>query len=124
MPRRQAFFAVTRGTDAGAAEAQIYHSSKGRPPDHCPRFSLADGAKMEASMSPTSLQSERLILADPADIRLARRPTGWDSIVAAVTGPELVALLIFCALGLLATVALNLWVPNFGEVAASLQPMF
>jgi hypothetical protein len=124
MLHRQAFFAVTRGTDVAASEAQICRSSKGRPPAHCSRLSLADGAKMEASMSPTSLQSERLILADPTDIRLARRPTAWDSIVAAVTGPELIALALFCAFGLLATVALNIWVPNFGEIMASLQPFF
>jgi len=75
-------------------------------------------------MSPTSLHSERLILADPTDTRLSRPATAWDSIVAALTGPELIALAMFCALGLLATVALYLWVPNFGEITASLAPMF
>jgi len=72
-------------------------------------------------MSPTSLQTERLILADPADKRLRRNAGASDRIAAALTGPELVALGIFCALGLLATVALYLVFPNFGEVATSLQ---
>jgi hypothetical protein len=72
-------------------------------------------------MSPTSLRTERLILADPLDARLRRDVTTADRIVAALTSPELVALAIFCALGLLVTVALHLAVPTFGELAASLQ---
>ncbi len=79
---------------------------------------------MEAPISPTSLRSERLILTDPKDARLPRQATRWDRIIATLGNPELLALVIFCALGLLATVALNLLVPDFGEIIASLQPLF
>lgn len=79
---------------------------------------------MEAPISPTSLQSERLILANPMDRRLTRTVTSWDRIVAALRSPEFLSLAIFCALGLLATVALNFLVPDFAEVTASLQPFF
>ena len=75
-------------------------------------------------MSPTSLRSERLILANPLDRRIPRKVTAWDQIVAAFRSPEFLALVMFCALGLLITVTLNLLVPNFGEVAESLQPFF
>lgn len=75
-------------------------------------------------MSPTSLRSERLILANPLDRRIPRKVSAWDQIIAAFGSPEFLALVIFCALGLLATVALNLLVPEFGELAESLQPFF
>jgi hypothetical protein len=41
-----------------------------------------------------------------------------------MTGPEAIGLAIFCALGLLLTAVFYLVVPNFAEVAASLQPYF
>jgi len=75
-------------------------------------------------MSPTSLHSERLILTDPMDSRLRHNASASGRIVAVLTSPELIALVMFCAVGLLATVALNLAIPNFGEVAATLQPLF
>lgn len=75
-------------------------------------------------MSPTSLRSERLILANPMDPPLPRNATPWDRIIATLRSPEFLTLVIFCALGLLATVALNLLVPNFGEITASLQSFF
>lgn len=78
---------------------------------------------MEASMSPTSLQSERLILANPRN-RVPRNLTSWHRNLASVKTPELLALAIFCSLGLLATAALNLLIPNFGEIVVSLQPFF
>ena len=56
------------------------------------------------------------------DARLRRNATTSDRIVAALTSPELIALVTFCALGLLVTVALTLAVANFGETTASLQP--
>jgi hypothetical protein len=77
---------------------------------------------MEASMSPTSLRSERLILANPMDPRIPRNVTSWDRIVAALKTPELLAIVIFCSLGLLATVFLSLLFPKYGEIVASLQP--
>ena len=73
-------------------------------------------------MSPTSLQTERLILANPMDARLPRSVSTAHWIVAALTSPELIVLVIFCAFGLLLTAAINIAVPNYGEVVASLQP--
>jgi hypothetical protein len=72
-----------------------------------------------AAMRSTSLQRERIILADPTDIRL-RPNVGY----AAITSPEAIGLAIFCLFGLLLTAAFNLFVPNFADVAASLQPYF
>lgn len=75
-------------------------------------------------MRSTSLQREHVILADPADIA-PRRSAGFsDRIVAAMTSPEAIGLAIFCLFGLLLTAAFNLFVPNFADVAASLQPYF
>jgi hypothetical protein len=70
------------------------------------------------------LQRERVILADPADIRLPRNVGFSDQIVAAIRSPEAIGLAIFSLLGLLLTAAFNLLVPNFADVAASLQPYF
>ena len=77
---------------------------------------------MEASISPTSLRSERLILANPTDPRIPRNVTSWDLALATLKAPELLALVIFCSLGLLATLVLTLLIPNYGEIVASLQP--
>lgn len=71
-------------------------------------------------MRTTSLQSERL---HPEHTALLKKSPS-DQIAAALTGPEATALAIFCALGLLLTAAFYLLVPNFAEVAASLQPYF
>lgn len=79
---------------------------------------------MEVSISPTSLRAERLILANPMDARLPRNVTAWNRITAVLGSPEFLAVVMFCALGLLGTVVLNLLVPNFAEITASLQPFF
>ena len=75
-------------------------------------------------MRSTSVQSERLLPSNPqqAARRAAENPS--EPIGAAITGPEAIGLAIFCALGLLLTSVFNLVVPNFAEVAASLQPYF
>lgn len=73
-------------------------------------------------MSSTSLRSERLILANPTDPRIPRNVTSWDLALATLKAPELLALVIFCSLGLLATLVLTLLIPNYGEIVASLQP--
>lgn len=75
-------------------------------------------------MRPTSLRSERLILADPNDVRLRQNSGDPDRFLAAVTSPEVIGLAIFCMSGLLLTAVFALLVPNFAQVAASLQPMF
>ena len=72
-------------------------------------------------MKYSSFQGERLILLDPTDPRLRLKATTWDRIVARLTEPELIALAVFCALGLAVTVGLMFLFPNFGELAESLQ---
>jgi len=77
-------------------------------------------------MRPTSLQSDRLFPGHPAQAHLRQRPqeSPSDRFIAVIAGPEAIGLAIFCALGLLLTAAFYLLVPNFAEVAASLQPYF
>jgi hypothetical protein len=82
---------------------------------------VAGGSKVEASMKHSTFQGERLILTDPRDPRLPRNMTARDHIVAALKNPELIAIVVFCALGLVVTVGLMLLMPNFGEIAESLQ---
>lgn len=72
-------------------------------------------------MRPTSLQSDRL---HPGHIALRPKESLSERIVAVLAGPEATGLAIFCGLGLLLTAAFYLLVPNFAEVAASLQPYF
>lgn len=72
-------------------------------------------------MGPTSLQGARFILADPTDARISRNITTSHLIMAAVTSPELIALIIFCVVGLLLMVAVNLLVPNFGGTIGAIQ---
>ena len=74
-------------------------------------------------MKHSSFKGERLILADPMDPRLRRNVTAWDHIVAALTNSELIALAMFCALGLAVTVGLLLSDPQFRRaccIAASI----
>jgi len=72
-------------------------------------------------MKHSTFQGERLILTDPRDSRLPRNKTARDHIVAALTNPELIAIVVFCALGLVVTIGLMFLMPNFGEIAESLQ---
>jgi hypothetical protein len=82
---------------------------------------LAGGSKVEAPMKYSSFRGERLILADPMDPRLRRNATIWDHISAALNDSELVAVALFCTLGLLVTLGLYFFFPSFGALAASLQ---
>lgn len=75
-------------------------------------------------MRPTSLRSERFIPVNPVTVGRRRAATHADRLLASITGPEAIGIAIFCALGLLLTAVFNLAVPNFAEVAASLQPYF
>jgi hypothetical protein len=72
-------------------------------------------------MKYSSFRNERLILADPTDPRLRRNPTIWDRISATLNDSELVAVALFCTLGLLVTLGLCFLFPSFGALAASLQ---
>jgi hypothetical protein len=81
----------------------------------------ADDGKVEVPMRYSSARNERLILADPLDPRRRQEATTWDHITAALNDPELIAIALFCTLGLLATIGITLLFPNFGALSASLQ---
>jgi hypothetical protein len=71
-------------------------------------------------MNYSPFESERLFLADPSDPRIRRDATELDRVVAALTGPELLAFVTLCVLGLMAIAALCFLVLGFGETAARL----
>jgi hypothetical protein len=72
-------------------------------------------------MSQLFTRDERLILVDPARGPQLRKVTQWDRVVAVFTDPDLVAIVLFCALGALLTVALIHALPGWGEVIATAQ---
>jgi hypothetical protein len=72
-------------------------------------------------MSQSSMRDERLILVNPAHSPLLRKVTRWDRLVATFTDPDLVAVILFCALGALLTVALIHALPGWVEVIATAQ---
>jgi hypothetical protein len=67
------------------------------------------------------LEEERLYLADPTDPRIRRNASELDRIIAALTGPELLAFAMLCAIGLTAVVALCFLVPGCTDGALWLQ---
>jgi hypothetical protein len=70
-------------------------------------------------MSQLFTRDERLILVDPPNGPLLRRVTQWDRLVAICTDPDLVAVVLFCALGALLTIALFHVLPGWVEVIAA-----
>jgi hypothetical protein len=72
-------------------------------------------------MSQLFTRDERLILVDPAHGPLLRKVTQWDRLVAIFTDSDLVAIVLFCALGALLTVALIHALPGWVEVIATAQ---
>ena len=72
-------------------------------------------------MSQLFTRDERLILVDPAHGRLLRKVTQWDRLVAICTDPDLIAVVLFGALGALLTVALIHALPGWVEVIATAQ---
>jgi hypothetical protein len=75
-------------------------------------------------MSQSSMRDERLILVNPAHGPLLRKVTRWDRLLAMLTDPDLVAIVLFCALGGLLTVALIHSLPGWVEVIATAQQFF
>jgi hypothetical protein len=72
-------------------------------------------------MSQLFTQEERLIPVDPAHGPLLRKVTHWDRLAAILSDPDLVAITLFSALGLLLTVALIHLLPAWVEVIAAAQ---
>jgi hypothetical protein len=67
------------------------------------------------------MRDERLVLVNPAYGPLLRKVTRWDRLVAIFTDPDLAAVLLFCALGALLTVALIHSLPGWVEIIAAAQ---
>jgi hypothetical protein len=63
-------------------------------------------------MSQSFMRDERLILVNPAHGPLLRKVSLLDRLVAIFTDPDLVAVVLFCALGALLTIALIHSVPG------------
>jgi hypothetical protein len=78
----------------------------------------------EAAVSQSSIRDERLILVNPAPGPLLRKVTRRDRVVAIFTDPDLVAIVLFCALGTLLTVALIHSLPGWGGVLATAEQSF
>ena len=72
-------------------------------------------------MSQSFTRDERLILVNPAHGPLLRKVTLWDRLVATFTDPDLVAVVLFCALGALLTIALIRSLPGWVEAIATAQ---
>ena len=72
-------------------------------------------------MSQLFTRDERLILMNPANGPLLRKVTQWDRLAAICTDPDLIAVVLFCALGTLLTVALLHALPGWVEVIATAQ---
>jgi hypothetical protein len=70
-------------------------------------------------MSQSFLRDERLILVNPAHGPLLRKVTLRDRLVATFTDPDLVAVVLFCVLGALLTIALIHSLPGWVEVIAT-----
>jgi hypothetical protein len=72
-------------------------------------------------MSQLFTRDERLILVDPAHSPLLRKVTQWDRLVAIFTDPDLIAVVVFCAVGALLTIALIHSLPGWVEVIVAAQ---
>jgi hypothetical protein len=72
-------------------------------------------------MNYISMRNERRILVNPTDRRAAQKVVAWDRIIATLTEPDFLALVMFCAIGCLVTFALARTFPSIGQVVESLQ---
>jgi len=72
-------------------------------------------------MSQSFTRDEQLILVNPAYGPLLRKVTLWDRLVATFTDLDLVAVVLFCALGALLTIALIRSLPGWVEAIATAQ---
>jgi hypothetical protein len=70
-------------------------------------------------MSQSFMRDERLVLVNPAYGPLLRKVTRWDRLVAVFTDPDLIVVVLFCALGALLTVGLFYFLPGGVEVIAT-----
>jgi hypothetical protein len=79
---------------------------------------------MRLPMPQSYLRGARLILADPGHGPLLRKVTLWDRAVAAFASPDLRAVILFCALGAVLTMALIHMFPGWAEAATTAAQFF
>ena len=72
-------------------------------------------------MSQSFMRDERLVLVNPAYGPLLCKVTRWDRLVAVFTDPDLIVVVLFCALGALLTIGLFHFLPGWVEVIATAQ---
>ena len=68
-----------------------------------------------------SMRGEIAIPAGPGRRHTSATQGAWDQFVAAITHPELVMIVAFCAIGLLITARFIHSFPNFGQMAEALD---
>ena len=98
-----------------------------------PRAIWRSPVSMETAMTYSFWRSERMFLTDPRDGRLVRNTNtrnadtwnrNWDRIIGILANRDLIAVVMVCVIGLLATFALFLLVPSSRELTISVQQMF
>jgi hypothetical protein len=72
-------------------------------------------------MSQSFMRDERLVLVNPDYGPLLRKVTRWDRLVGVFTDPDLIVVMLFCALSALLTVALFHFLPGGVEDIATAQ---
>jgi len=78
---------------------------------------------MEIAMNYSYWRPERLVLAD-GERRAPRTMMAWGRVVSVLTSADLLALTIFCMIGLLVSLAVILAFPSFSETIEALQQYF
>jgi hypothetical protein len=125
-------FAVTRRTDIPGIKTNFNRIARAHP-SRDTQTSFLGWQQMEATMNFMPTKRERLILTDPEHPPIIRpetlwnvvgKGTPWKRIVAASRDPELTAVAMVCAIGLLVTAALLVAFPRFGEITQSVQQFF
>jgi hypothetical protein len=111
-----------RGTDAAAGKRH-YTASDARPANMTRPCGPAANW-WRSPMSQLFTRDERLILVDPADGPLLRKVTQWDRLAAIFGDPDLIVVVLFCALGALLTIVLIHSLPGWVEAAATAQQFF
>ena len=114
-------FTVTRGTDITAAAIKFSAMARAHPSHGSLKLHWRMATKRKQPMNHISMRSERRILVNPTDRRVAQKAIAWDRIIATLTEPDLIAIVMFCAIGCLVTFALARTFPSFGQIAESLQ---
>jgi hypothetical protein len=79
---------------------------------------------MEIVMNYSYWRPERLVFTDAAERRAPRTTVAWDRVVSVLTSADLLALTIFCMIGLLVSLAVILTFPAFGETIEALQQYY